>query len=203
MALAPRDGANYDPNKVSGLAREARQVTPDEHHALQRLAAVPRGVARSLIHAHDFTHEVIAGLLLSGLATVVPEIARIGENTIEVELVMITDGAGRLSGIDQPANLFIATPASKASPHTTTAPGAPSSHSTTALLALCWTADSTKSIGSFSTSRRCAAGASFLPIGSTRQRKSARVAVALPALSAVRKCMSRMDLQRMRRRAPA
>jgi hypothetical protein len=69
-------------------------VTPDERHALQRLAGVPRGVAKTLMHAHGFTHEVIAGLVVSGLATVVPEIARIGEHTIEVELVMITD-AGR------------------------------------------------------------------------------------------------------------
>jgi hypothetical protein len=37
---------------------------------------------------------VIAGLVLTGLATVVPEIARIGESTIAVELVTITD-AGR------------------------------------------------------------------------------------------------------------
>jgi putative transposase len=37
--------------------------------------------------------------------------------------------------------------------------------------------------GSPRTSRRCAAGAPLLPIGSTRQRKSARVAVALPALN--------------------
>ena len=72
---------------------------------------------------------------------------------------------------------------------------------TTALLALCWTADCTKSGGSFATSRRCAAG--FLPIGSIRQRKSARVAVALPALRAVRKCMSRKDLQSMLCRAHA
>jgi hypothetical protein len=58
---------------------------------LQRLVGVPRGVAKTLMHAHGFTHEVIAGLVLAGLATVVPEIARIGEPTHEVELVMITD----------------------------------------------------------------------------------------------------------------
>jgi hypothetical protein len=75
-------------------ASGGRQVTPDERHALQRLAGVPHGVARSLMHAHGFTAEVIAGLVLSGLATVVPETARIGEHTIEVELVVITD-AGR------------------------------------------------------------------------------------------------------------
>ena len=69
-------------------------MTSDEHHALQRLAGVPRGLTKSLMHAHGFTDEVIAGLVVAGLATVAPEIARIGGNTIEVELVMITD-AGR------------------------------------------------------------------------------------------------------------
>jgi hypothetical protein len=69
-------------------------VTADEQHALQRLAEVPRGLAERLMHAHGFPQEVIAGLVLSRFATVVPEIAQIGEQTIEVELVMITD-AGR------------------------------------------------------------------------------------------------------------
>jgi hypothetical protein len=47
-----------------------------------------------LILAHGFTHELIAGLVLAGLATVVTDTARIGGQTIKVELVMITD-AGR------------------------------------------------------------------------------------------------------------
>jgi hypothetical protein len=81
-------------NSLVGFAREGGQVTPDQHQALRRLAGVPRGVTKSLMQAHGFTHEVITGLVLTGLATVVPEIARIGESTIEVELVMITD-AGR------------------------------------------------------------------------------------------------------------
>jgi hypothetical protein len=69
-------------------------MTPDERRALQRLAGVPRGVADTLMLAHGFTHELIAGLVLAGLATVVTEVARIGAETIKVELVMITD-AGR------------------------------------------------------------------------------------------------------------
>jgi hypothetical protein len=44
------------------------------------------------MHAHGFTQEVIAGLVLSGFATVIPDVARIGEHRIEVELVMITEG---------------------------------------------------------------------------------------------------------------
>jgi hypothetical protein len=50
------------------------------------------------MHAHGFTHQVIAGLVLSGLATVVPETARIGEHTIEVKLVMITDSGRKAIG---------------------------------------------------------------------------------------------------------
>lgn len=79
---------------LNRLAGGGKPVTPDERNALQRLAGVPRGVAKTLMHAHGFAPEVIAGLVLAGLAMVVPENARIGQHTIEVELVMITD-AGR------------------------------------------------------------------------------------------------------------
>jgi hypothetical protein len=46
--------------------------------------------------AYGFNHDSIAGLVLEGFATVVPDMARIGEQTIDVELVMITD-AGQAS----------------------------------------------------------------------------------------------------------
>jgi hypothetical protein len=61
---------------------------------LQRLANVPRGIAKTLMLAHGLTHDLIAGLEQAGLVTVVPDIATIGGKTIEVELVMIT-AAGR------------------------------------------------------------------------------------------------------------
>jgi hypothetical protein len=64
-------------------------VTPDECRAPQRLADVPPGIAETLMLAHGFTPELIAGLVLAGLATVVTT-ARIGGQTIKVELVMIT-----------------------------------------------------------------------------------------------------------------
>jgi hypothetical protein len=69
-------------------------MTPDEFHALQKLANVPRGIAKTLMSAYGFNHDLIASLVLEGFATVVPDMARIGEQTIDVELVMITD-AGR------------------------------------------------------------------------------------------------------------
>jgi len=69
-------------------------MTSDEHSALRRLADVPRGIAKTLMLAYGFTHELIANLVLAGFVTVMIDTARIGEQTIEVELVMITD-AGR------------------------------------------------------------------------------------------------------------
>jgi hypothetical protein len=66
-------------------------VTLDEYRTLQRLADVPRGMAKALMQAYGFTHELIAGLVLAALATVVRDTARIGGQTSEVEPVMITD----------------------------------------------------------------------------------------------------------------
>ena len=67
--------------------------------ALQRLADVPRGIAKTLMLAHGFTHDLIACLEQAGLVTVLPDNATIGGRTIEVELVMITD-AGRKAIVD-------------------------------------------------------------------------------------------------------
>jgi hypothetical protein len=74
----------------------SRDMTPDECRALQRLADVPRGIAETLMLAHGFTPELIDGLVLAGLATVVTDTARIGGQTIKVELVMITDAGRRV-----------------------------------------------------------------------------------------------------------
>ena len=64
-------------------------MTPDECRALQRLADVPRGIAETLMLAHGFTPELIAGLVLAGLATVVTDTARIGGQTIKAGRVLI------------------------------------------------------------------------------------------------------------------
>jgi hypothetical protein len=73
---------------------EHDHMTRDQRSALRRLAEVPRGLAETLMLAHGFTRELIKGLVLFGLATVVTDAVRIGERTIKVDLVMITD-AGR------------------------------------------------------------------------------------------------------------
>jgi hypothetical protein len=73
-------------------------MTPDQYDALERLADVPRGMAKTLMQAYGFTHELITDLVLAGLVTVVTDTAKIGEQTIEVELVMITDAGRRVLG---------------------------------------------------------------------------------------------------------
>jgi hypothetical protein len=76
-------------------------MTPDEFHALQKLANVPRGIAKTLMSAYGFNHDLIAGLVLEGFVTIVPDMARIGEQTIDVELVMITDAGRRAIDAEQ------------------------------------------------------------------------------------------------------
>jgi hypothetical protein len=75
---------------------EHNLMTPDQRRALRRLADVPRGIAQSLMLAHGFSRELISGLVLFGLATVVTDTVRIGAETIAVELVMITDAGRRV-----------------------------------------------------------------------------------------------------------
>ena len=73
---------------------EYDRMTRDQRRALRRLSNVPRGIAETLMLANGFKGESIDGLVLAGLATVVTDTARIGGETIKVDLVMITD-AGR------------------------------------------------------------------------------------------------------------
>jgi len=75
---------------------EHDQMTRDQRRALRRLANVPRGIAETLMLAHGFSRELIARLELFGLAIVVTDTMQIGEQSIKVDLVMITD-AGRRS----------------------------------------------------------------------------------------------------------
>jgi hypothetical protein len=69
----------------------ARTLTRDQRRALRQLAGVPRGIVQSLMLAHGFTRELVASLVLAGLVMVVTDTARFGEETINVDLVIITD----------------------------------------------------------------------------------------------------------------
>src|SRR5260370_16539700 len=74
---------------IGSLTAGGTKVTAGEL-ALQRLANVPRGIAKTLMIAHGFTHDLIAGLEQAGLVMVVPDIATIGGHTIALHLAMIT-----------------------------------------------------------------------------------------------------------------
>jgi hypothetical protein len=69
-------------------------MTRDEHRALTLLASNQRGVTEALMLAHGFRREMLAGLVLAGLVTVVTETMRRGRGTVKVERYRITD-AGR------------------------------------------------------------------------------------------------------------
>jgi hypothetical protein len=78
----------------SQLPRE-RYLTPERRRALQLLASSPRGVAAELlVLAHEFSRDMLAGLVLAGLATVVAEALNGDGPTITIERIRITD-AGR------------------------------------------------------------------------------------------------------------
>jgi hypothetical protein len=57
--------------------------------------AGPRGVTEALMLAHGFTADMLAGLVLVGLATTQPETIQAGGRTIEVGFMRITDAGQR------------------------------------------------------------------------------------------------------------
>src|SRR5258708_11614271 len=71
------------------------RLRPEWRQALQLLASSPRGATEEvLVLGHGFSRDMLAMLLLAGLATVVTETLRAGGPMIKVERGMITD-AGR------------------------------------------------------------------------------------------------------------
>jgi hypothetical protein len=78
----------------SQLLRE-RCLSRERHRALQLLAGSPRGLTEDLlVLAHECSRDMLAGLVLAGLATVVAETLRADGPSIKIERVRITD-AGR------------------------------------------------------------------------------------------------------------
>jgi hypothetical protein len=60
------------------------------------LASIPRGATEDLlVLAHEFSRDMLAALVLAGLATVVTETVRAGGSTIKVERYLITDDGRR------------------------------------------------------------------------------------------------------------
>ena len=78
------------------LLRKPRP-SPEWRQALQLLARSPRGAIEDVLElGHGFSHEMLAMLVLAGLATVVTETLRVDGGTFKIERMRITD-AGRLA----------------------------------------------------------------------------------------------------------
>ncbi len=67
------------------------RLSTDQRSALVILAASPRDLTKVLMLADGFTRDMLAGLVLAGLATVVTQTVRSGGQTIKVERLRITD----------------------------------------------------------------------------------------------------------------
>jgi hypothetical protein len=73
-----------------------RRLGPKARKALTLLATHPAGAAEELLMiAHGFKREMLAELVLAGLATVVTETAQTGTATVKVDRYCITDDGWR------------------------------------------------------------------------------------------------------------
>jgi hypothetical protein len=74
-----------------------RHLSPEWRQALQLLVSSPRGTTEDmLVLGHGYSSDMLAMLVLAGLATVVTETLRVGGGTFKIERMRITD-AGRLA----------------------------------------------------------------------------------------------------------
>lgn len=75
------------------------RLTADQHRALRLLAGNPRGVTEAMMLAHGFRSQMLARLVLKGLATVTTGTMRAGAATMKVDRYKITDdGRNALHG---------------------------------------------------------------------------------------------------------
>jgi hypothetical protein len=70
------------------------RTKPTRRRALELLAASPGGATEAIMRAHGFTIEMLAEIIIAGLATVSTERVVAGGRSIEVTHVRISD-AGR------------------------------------------------------------------------------------------------------------
>jgi hypothetical protein len=78
----------------------SKRLSREQRHALKILANAPRGVSEEvLLVAHGFPAEMIAGLVIAGLATVVAEMKKAPRGlTIKIERIRITDEGKKTLG---------------------------------------------------------------------------------------------------------
>ncbi len=73
---------------------QIRRLSSEWHRALQLLVSNPRGITEHmLVLGHGFSGDMLAMLVLAGLAAVVTETLRAGQG--KIERMMITDAGKR------------------------------------------------------------------------------------------------------------
>jgi hypothetical protein len=73
-----------------------RRLSMEWHRALQLFASNPRGTTEyMLVLGHGFSSDLLAMLVLAGLATAVTETLRADRRRCKIERVMITDTGKR------------------------------------------------------------------------------------------------------------
>ena len=73
---------------------EQPRLSAEQRRALRLLTRIPRGATEATLFAHGFWREMLAGLVLAGLATMTTEIIRAGGPAMKVDRYRITS-AGR------------------------------------------------------------------------------------------------------------
>ncbi len=85
------------PADTAGMATppQKRHFSLQERRALEMLSGTPRGASEEFLMLSGFKREMLAELVLAGLATVVTETVHAGAPTIKVERYRITDDGRR------------------------------------------------------------------------------------------------------------
>ena len=85
---------SYKAPWIGGAPRN--RLSTEQRRALELLGSIPHGaVGDLLVLAHEFSCDMLAGLVLAGLATVVTETVRAGGPATKVERYRITDAGTR------------------------------------------------------------------------------------------------------------
>jgi hypothetical protein len=71
-----------------------RRLSAERRRALQLLASSESGITEVFLFAHGVTPHMLGRLCRSGLATIRRETVKVGDRTVEIGRIMITD-AGR------------------------------------------------------------------------------------------------------------
>jgi hypothetical protein len=73
---------------------EQPRLSAEQQRALKLLTKIPGGATEATLFAHGFWREMLAGLVLAGLATVTTAFIRVGGPAMKVDRYRIT-AAGR------------------------------------------------------------------------------------------------------------